>query len=173
MDLCTPLGIWGSVGLRACSWLLIGHVLIPTKTSQFWNQFSGSVPFHANRYFQVRSASLVCFLSCLIFCAVILSVVSLSFITLYHLFLIPGSSSRFDPCMTCSHHMLLLDWLLVFRFHIMWLATAQGHACPYDLAGQVTGLFPYGCRASWHMAVLIVRDGIERWPMSGIVFSLI
>ena len=44
MLLCTPLGIWGSVGLRTCSWLSIGYVLIPTKTSRFWNQFR--VVFH-------------------------------------------------------------------------------------------------------------------------------
>ena len=55
------------------------------------------------------SANLVSFLSCLVLCAVILSVVSLSFITLYHLFLIPGSS-MFDPCMTRSHRITHIRW---------------------------------------------------------------
>ena len=57
MHLCTPLGIWGSVGLRACSWLPIGYVLIPTKTSLFWNQFLGSVSLHV--IFHVNLVSLV------------------------------------------------------------------------------------------------------------------
>jgi hypothetical protein len=45
MHLRTPLGVWGSVGLRMC---IYGgrsvYILIPTKTSQFWNQLSGGVP---------------------------------------------------------------------------------------------------------------------------------
>jgi hypothetical protein len=41
----------------------MGHVLLPTKTSRFWNQFSGSVPLRSNRCFHVCLASLVNFVS--------------------------------------------------------------------------------------------------------------
>jgi hypothetical protein len=59
MRLCTPLGIWGSVGLSTCFGLAVGHVLIPTKTSRFWNQFSGSVPLRISKFIHMSSASLV------------------------------------------------------------------------------------------------------------------
>jgi hypothetical protein len=69
---------WGSVGLRPCAWFPVGHALLPTKSSRFWNQFTviGSVPFCFKSFFQVRFASLVDQWSLFVWCAVMRSVVS-------------------------------------------------------------------------------------------------
>jgi hypothetical protein len=84
MLLCTPLGVWGSVGLRSWSLLSEGHVLLPTKTSRFWNQFSGSVPLRCKSFSHVFLASLVKLLSLVVLWAVIRSVVNPSFIARCH-----------------------------------------------------------------------------------------
>jgi hypothetical protein len=112
MHLHTLLGIWSSVGLGWCALLSKGYALIPTKTSRFWNQLSGSVPLHFNSFSHVFFASLVKFLSRLDWCAVILSVVSHSFITLFHLLFTPCWLGAFS-CIT------LLHW----STHIRWAAS--------------------------------------------------
>ena len=80
---------WGSVGLRPCAWLPVGYALIPTKTSRFWNQFTGSVPLCFRSFFQVHFASLVNWWSLFVCCAVMRSMVNCSFIAQCHLVLIP------------------------------------------------------------------------------------
>ena len=109
MHLCTLLGIWSSVGLGWCALLLKDYALICTKTSHFWNQLSGSVPLHFNSFSHVFFTSLVKFLSCLDWCAVILSVVSHSFITLFHLLFTPCRLGAFS-CITLSHWSTHMRW---------------------------------------------------------------
>jgi hypothetical protein len=70
-------------------------------------------------------ASLVVFVSRRILCAVILSVVSLLFITLYHLLFIP-CSLRFVPCMTRSHLITHIRWAASDRMICKSLIVTRG-----------------------------------------------
>src|SRR6266852_9960888 len=100
--ICAHPWCWGSVGLGWCARVSVVHALIPTKTSRFWNQLGGNVPACFSKGFHVFSVSCVNFLFHFVFCAVILSVVSLSLIALFHLLVIPCSLRVFS-CMTHSH----------------------------------------------------------------------
>ena len=66
-------------------------MLLPTKTSQFWNQFVASVPLRLKIGFHVFSASLVSLLLALFLCAIILSIVSHLFIARNQHLQMPGS----------------------------------------------------------------------------------
>ena len=89
-----------------------GYPLIPTKTSRFRNQLTGSVPFLFRSFFHVSFINWVYFLSRLVWLALMRSVVSLSLITRSHRFWITCSFIA-SSCMTCLH----------LRTHTRWAAS--------------------------------------------------
>ena len=75
--------VWDSGGVPYCR---KGHAPIPTKTSRFWNQFSGSVPliFYCKSLFHVFFVSVVKYLvviGVLLFC--LLCVIHLLFCSIF------------------------------------------------------------------------------------------
>ena len=89
-------------------------------------------------------ARLFDFLSRFVLCAVILSVVSLSFIALYHLLVIP-CSSMFVPCMTRSHLITQIKWAASDRM----ICRSQSIACSFSVGcGGWPALFPASCLGS-------------------------
>ena len=158
MHLRTPPLLWGVVWDSGRGFGVRGHVLLPTKTSLFWNQFSGGVPFRYISFLHVYLANFVNFLSRLALCATSLSVVSRLLIARYHLLVIPGKS-RVLFCMTCSH----------LSTHIRW-AASDSNICR---SLRVALSFIVGWMGCWLSSLAIWCLGSDREPVPSMVLRFV